>query len=220
VEPLRRAVNMVRSSSDGDVLALSSQQLLELISSKAGRFQAFRHPLGFIHAELTDLLDEHFAGMRVRAHIWTSPCPESDVLGLVHDHMWQLKSCVLVGELTDLAIEAVADVRGSHDAIRVSYGQKNEFTHEGRVNLREVQRRNVRPGQVYHIPSRRIHETVIDEAPVVTLLVSQDDPPGSPGPLVFAPHPAELAGTAERSLISGREVAEICRDLANAADER
>ncbi|WP_210573727.1 hypothetical protein [Streptomyces sp. GESEQ-4] len=217
MEPIRRAVHMVRSSSDGNALALNSRQLLNCISNKAESFQAFLHPLGFIHAELTELLDEQFAGMRVRVHIWTSPCPESDALGLVHDHMWELKSCVLVGELTDLTIEAVAEDRGSHDAIRVKYGSKNEFTHEGRVNLREVQRRNVGPGQVYHIPSRRIHETVIDVAPVVTLLVSKDDPPGSPGPLIFTPHPAELAGTAERSLVSGREIAAICRDLANAA---
>ncbi len=217
---LEQAVDAVRSSSDGDALSLNTQQLLDHIADESHNFRAFRHPLGFIHAELTELLDEQAAGLRVRLHMWTVPCPRSDALGLVHDHMWELKSCVLVGGLTDLAIEAVPDERGSHDAVRVTYGSENDFTHEGRFNLKEVRRRHVGAGRVYQIPSRRIHETVIETAPVVTLLVSQNDPPGSPGPLVYSPHPAEAPGTAVRAAISASEMAATLRELSFTADGR
>lgn len=212
IGPLRHAFEMVRSSCDGDVLHVDSREILDSVIERVHVVRAFWHPLGFVHAELTELLEERSAGLRMRLHVWHSSVVQSDALGLIHDHAWQLKSLVLVGELTDLSIEASVDSGGSHDAIRVTYGPEHDFHHESRVNLHIARRRRVQPGQVYHIPSRAIHETVIDVAPVVTLLVAQEDPPGSPGPLVFTPHHSTLSGTPVRVPVPHRNVARILRD--------
>lgn len=214
---LRHAVDVIRTGSLGDQTSLNGPQLLRLLADKSSRFTAFRHPLGFVHTELTALAGEIPEGARVRLHVWTEVTSGSDDLGLVHDHMWRLSSMVLLGQLADISYRAVPDPRGSHDAIRVSYGEVNEFAHEGRVALREAGRRYVTAGQIYEIPSRSIHETVITRAPVATLLVTQDDPSGSPGPLIFTPHPTEPAGTAEREPVAPEEVASLFRTVAGGA---
>jgi hypothetical protein len=206
----------MRSNPEVGRVALDGPELLKFLATKSDRFTAFRHPLGFLHAELTSLVSEIPAGLRVRMHVWTEGTSGDDELGLVHDHMWQLTSLVLIGQLADVTIRTFPDQQGSHDAIRVTYGEVNEFTHEGRVRLQEVSRRLVTAGQIYRIPSRSIHETLIVQAPVATLLVTQDDSANSAGPVVFSPHPAEPLGTAVRESVSPEEVSVLLRDVAAA----
>ncbi|MFJ7049750.1 hypothetical protein ACIQVC_41020 [Streptomyces sp. NPDC101112] len=214
MDSLRYAVDLMRSGPESDNISLDGSGLLNWLADKSNCFAAFRHPLGFVHADLTDLVGEVPDGVRVRVHVWTEATSGDDALGLVHDHMWQLTSMVMIGQLADIAIRAVPDPQGSHDAIRVTYGKVNEFTHEGRVMLQEVYRRYVSAGQIYRIPSRSIHETLIVRAPVATLLVTQDDPPGCPGPIILAPHPAEPLGTAIREPVSPEEVSALYRAVA------
>lgn len=214
MDPLRRTVDVVRSGAEVDEFLLDGSELLRFLADRSDRFTAFRHPLGFVHAELTGLVSEIPDGVRVRVHVWTDITSGDDALGLIHDHVWRLASLVLIGQLADVTIEAVPDPQGSHDAIRVTYGKMNEFTCEGRVGLKEVDRRYVTAGQIYRLPSRSIHETLIIRAPVATLLVTQDDPLGRTGPIVYAPHSAEPLGVAIREPVSPEEVSVLFKTVA------
>ena len=214
MNPLQYALDVIRSAPMEDQPVPDGSELLRFLSDESDSFTAFRHPLGFVHAELTGLAGEVPDGTRVRVHVWTEVTSGGDALGLVHDHMWRLTSMVLIGQLADVTFRSIPDLQGSHDAIRVTYGKVNDFTCEGRVNLQEIDRRYVTAGQIYQIPSRSIHETIIVRAPVVTLLVTQDDPPGSPGPMIFAPHPTEPAGTSIREPAAPEEVVALFRAVA------
>lgn len=214
MDMLRHAVDVMRSDAEVNKSVLDGSEFLQFLANRSDRFAAFRHPLGFVHAELTGLVSEIPDGMRVRVHVWPEATSGDDALGLIHNHTWRLTSLVLIGQLADVAIRAFPDPQGSHDAIRVTYGKMNEFAREGRVGLKEMNRRYVTAGQIYRVPTRSIHETLIIRAPVATLLVTQDDPPGCPGPIVYAPHSAEPLGAAIRKPVSREEVSALYKAVA------
>ncbi|WP_405543463.1 hypothetical protein OG478_18775 [Streptomyces phaeochromogenes] len=211
---LDEAVISVQSTVDDDIIPIDAPELLNYISAEIDGISVSRHPLGFIHAELSPLLDLH-EGQRVRLHVWNEFIPDGDNLGLVHDHAWNLTSAVLLGELADVALEAIPDDAGSHQGTRVKYGPVNTFTLARRYNIRELGRRHVKAGQVYRIPSRRIHRTEVTALPLVTLLFTQDDPPGSPGPIIFSPFPSTGGGTGVREKLSSAEATSLLKQAAD-----
>ncbi|MGW1208056.1 hypothetical protein ACWD5F_00295 [Streptomyces sp. NPDC002499] len=216
LNPLNEAVISVQSTADDDITSIDAPELLNYISAKIEEIDVSRHPLGFIHAELSSLVYLR-EGQRVRLHIWNDFVPDVDNLGFVHDHAWNLTSAVLLGELTDVSLEAVPDDAGSHQGTRVNYGPVNTFTPARRYDLRERSRRHVKAGQVYRIPSRKIHRTEVTALPLVTLLFTQDDPPDSPGPMIFSPFPSTSSGTGVREKLSPAEAVSLLKQVAESA---
>jgi len=146
------------------------------------------HPLGFYHAELTDLAGSP-PGERFRLHIWLDSKGVGDDLGNLHEHTWHLTSLVLAGQVEDIDLLAVESASGKYSGSRIIYGDVNGADVAGRFDLAEVQRRSIGVGDVYTIPSRTVHLNSVSRLPTVTLVRSVEDARGD-GPLVLTLHSA------------------------------
>lgn len=215
MEMLREAIASIAASPDGAYLNFDVARILMSIADSTQNILATTHPLGFIHAELTPLVPDLPEGTRARLHVWTDSSYVSDELGLVHDHIWVLKSCVLIGALIDVTLVPVAAPDGEFAGFRVSYGTANEFRLEGRWHLTECARRRFGPGQVYTLPARVIHRTEVAGFPLVTLLVTVEENDDGLGPMIYS-RSAESTGTSIRTRVPPITLAGLLRDLSRA----
>ncbi len=212
IERLREVIAAIAASPDGACLEIDVAHILTLMADRAQSISATKHPLGFIHAELTPLVPSIPAGTRVRLHIWKDPVFVADELGLIHDHIWSLKSCVLMGVLTDVTLEPIASPEGEYVGFRVGYGETNQFRLEGRWCLTESTRRSISAGQVYSLQPRIVHRTEVSIFPLVTLLVTVDKKDGGPGPMVYSRR-AKSTGTSIRASVHPTALANLLGSL-------
>lgn len=212
MEHLREVITTITASPDGTCLEIDATRFLTSIADSVQSIRATKHPLGFIHAELTPLLPGLPEGTRARLHIWMDFFYASDELGLIHDHIWALKSCVLTGALIDVTLAPTAAPDGEYAGFRVIYGAANQFRPEGRWRLTERARRHIGAGQVYSLPPRVVHRTEVASFPLVTLLVTVDENDGGPGPIVYSRR-AESTGTNIRTSVPPTAFAGLLRNL-------
>lgn len=210
-EYLRDILALLRGANDGTVIEVSPLRLVESIRESVSHVRAFRHPLGFIHVDLTGLIDlEH--GERFRFHIWPQVHYAGDAAGNVHDHTWNLTSLVVYGELRDRNFRPAASPDGDFTATRVQYGKVNYFEPAGRYDLRLVNDRVVGAGNVYTIAARLVHETSVLQAPSITLVRSKEDEQDA-GPLIFSNDGQVPRGTGVRQQLSHSELLHVLGNL-------
>lgn len=199
---------------DYDVaVAWNAREFLEAIVNSASDFQSWRHPLGFIHSELTPLVAAK-SGTRYRLHVWDNKLGTRDDLGDLHDHIWDLKSWVLYGLLEDSTFRPVRSESGDFFGSRIIYGDANSASPESKYRLDRVQLRRVGSGSLYTIPSGVVHSSKPIEVPSVTLVVSEEDPEAaSRGPLVLSRKRAGSSATSVREEVSSDEVRIVVRDI-------
>ncbi len=198
IERLREVIAAIAASPDGACLEIDVAHILTLMADRAQSISATKHPLGFIHAELTPLVPSIPAGTRVRLHIWKDPVFVADELGLIHDHIWSL--------------EPIASPEGEYVGFRVGYGETNQFRLEGRWCLTESTRRSISAGQVYSLQPRIVHRTEVSIFPLVTLLVTVDKKDGGPGPMVYSRR-AKSTGTSIRASVHPTALANLLGSL-------
>lgn len=189
-----------------DLSRVNRVELYKEVIAVSPKLTMQRHPLGFIHIELTSLVPVG-AGERLRLHIWDTDAGVVDDLGDLHDHVWALHSLVLDGELTDSTYEAIADAQGPFWGSRVKYGALNSSEPDARYRLDLLDRRRISAGTVYRIPSGVIHASQVTKVPSVTLLLAVDDPHRKErGPLVLSRVGAHGHATAARPAVSVGEL--------------
>jgi hypothetical protein len=197
LDAVNAAIEQLASAVDGDRVQLNVEGVLSEIRDNAADVRATRHPLGFIHVDVTEWSAEQRDDVRCRLHLWPSEGFQSDQLGSCHDHAWTLKSVVLVGTLTDVTYKPQRNRDGTFSGVRVTYGVENQFTPEGRFELSEARRRPLTAGDVYELAARTVHATELLAGPAATLLLTVDDDDGK-GPLVFTRFHKGAVGTAVR----------------------
>lgn len=182
---LSKVLTMLRGAEDGDRIKFALRAVLDELIKATPNIQATRHPLGFTHLELTEILESR-PGERVRLHIWPSK-DAGDSAGNVHDHTWDLTSIVLFGELHDRDFSPRSTPDGPYRGSRVTYGDVNAFDLVGRYHLDEVRDRRVTAGHVYKVPPRIVHESEVVSVPTVTMVLAHEARPASdPGPMIFS----------------------------------
>jgi hypothetical protein len=205
---LREFTKALRNAVDGDHIAVNSLQLVDEVTGNLEVLAAFRHPLGFLHVELTPLLRLPRAE-RLRLHIWPSTSYLGDPAGNIHDHTWSLTSVVLRGSLRDRNYEPIPCERGAYTGTRVVYGEQNAFVDDSRYSLEKVADRTVVPGQVYKVPARVVHRTDVTTAQTVTVVLAEETQDERGGPLLLHRDGA-VVGTSVRARVS---TAELSREL-------
>lgn len=158
-----------------------ADHILSLVSDKSDEVVASRHPLGFVHCELSPYVD--LPGHRLRLHIWSDATNEwIDDAGLKHDHTWGLTSLVLRGSLRDHVLEVVPDTQGDWQFMSVKYGSLEDIlTPEGsHLTYRVIDTRALIAGDVYALAPGLLHETEVLTRPTVTLVLAAVSPEGSP----------------------------------------
>jgi hypothetical protein len=198
---ISRLLQDMRHAADGSTLDVDPAKIIDEIISAPKQVKAERHPIGFLHIELTPLVPvEKFE--RLRFHVWPASMRQEDEAGSVHDHIWDLTSVVIHGELRDRNYAPDPSPFGRFHGSRVAYGERNEFEDAGRYNLELVNDRRVASGGVYKIPPRIVHTTEIIGSPTMTMVLANERPDGTgTGPLLLNRSTVPI-GTAFRSQIS------------------
>lgn len=206
------SVDLLRTPKNSRFDLELARLLLSRLMGSSSRIEGTRHPLGFFHLDLSDFLPRNPESARLRLHYWPSPTVMVDDLGSLHEHDWALNSAVLSGVLTDVSYTPVEDPVGPFDGIQVRYGQVNRFEAVGRFRLREREVRTFRRQAVYRLPTGVVHQTKVETAPLVTLVLAVPHKDGSP-PVVFVPHGRQFKGTAIRPKLTSDEVTSTLYDV-------
>ena len=157
----------------GRTLTIDRDELFQAILDALETIEITQHPLGFYHFELTSLAG--VPDMRLRFHLWSRRSFEGrDELGLIHEHTWDLASCVLLGELTDVVLEAHEDPIGGYRRVVVDYGNDTLEQDSGAFDVREVDRRIVRNEGTYFLPAGKLHMTNVERFPTATAVVARE----------------------------------------------
>lgn len=124
------------------------------------------HGNGFIQLDLDPT---------TRLHVWGHPdIPRQSITSAIHDHVFDFRSEVLVGELHNYRYNVVADrdgvfrvyrprVRQGEDTILVADDEPN------RVHAHQSEIEVVPAGDAYSMERGQFHETVVN-APTITLM--------------------------------------------------
>lgn len=200
LEPLVELSNRIADAADGDFLDFDVREVghavLRLV--KDG-LPVEQHPLGFLHAELTDALGA--TGRRIRLHLWTTASlDKQDDLGVHHAHTWTLASCVLVGSIRDISYRASESPEEEFAEIEIDYRHRVAQP-TGRLYSLIVSRRiGVQPGFVYRLPDGVPHRTEVTAIPTVTLVVAEES--GRQITSIFSTEPFIGTQSLTRPLIS------------------
>jgi hypothetical protein len=214
---LAAAAKALSSASEGR-LSIDHAGVLTAALDVLAAVDVWQHPLGFTYLDLTAV--SGMLGARLRLHVWTDrSLAEADVLGKAHDHIWALKSVVLVGRLEDVELRAVASQTGRYRLARVTYGSRDEAGRQDRVDAKAglfdldvVRRRDIGPSRVYSLPPGHLHMTEVKKIPTATLLLAK--PELSTGPVIATQAELGAEGRSAARLTLDRGIA--ARDLEQA----
>lgn len=199
--------------STGEITTGFRDTLLSDIHESIYQIPVTKHPLGFVHYDLSQLADLPSGGF-ARLHIWDRELATPDPAGNIHDHTWHLTSAVLAGSLRDRTYLPCANAQGALTAVQVRYGETNSFERAGRYDLVPQSDRVVRKGDIYTIQSRIVHESEPLENPTVTFVVGIPDANAAvSGPLILSRSANVSAGTAKREAVGQAEALRLLETL-------
>lgn len=199
--------------SQGNFDTNLNKVVADQIMANIDRVPTTRHPLGFVHFDVTGLAKlPPFSFARL--HVWDATLAPPDPAGNIHDHSWHLTSAILTGALRDRTFVPVPTPGGSLSAVRVEYGETNEFPDAGRYELRKLTDTTYRKGDVYQIKSRIVHESEPLGHPTVTLVVGLPDANAEMhGPLILSRSKQGAPGTPKRESLSPAAAKKVLEDI-------
>lgn len=161
--------------------------LLSRLSESTEEVEGTWHPLGFIHARLF-----HDGDASLRLHIWPGSARSpagTEALSPIHDHIWDLVSQILCGELINHIVDVIpsATESATHEMGLVQYqGRENAVEGSGSyVSWREAASQVFRVRDRYHVPPGVFHYTEPGEArPLATIVSALVVRSGSPRTLI------------------------------------
>lgn len=196
--------------SHGAITADFLKTLVSEVRESIQRIPVTKHPLGFVHYDLSKMSDLPSGGF-ARLHIWDRELATPDPAGNIHDHTWHLTSAILAGSLRDQTFLPRENTSGALSAAQVLYGQTNSFEAAGRYDLVPLSDQVFKRGDIYTIPSRIVHESEPLEKPTVTFVVGiPDENAALSGPLVLSRLATTVPkGTARRETVSQGEAVDL-----------
>jgi hypothetical protein len=198
---------------------LSAAALQELLRAViAAPPPAVWHPTGFL--VLTLLRRDEGA---LRLHLWP---PGERELGTpcwpVHDHVWDLRSHVLCGEVESRGYAVVDDPEGPAVLYAVGYGEGQRSCmrrSERRVSVQGLAARRVACGERYEVAAGELHaSSVALRAFAATLVATR--PSGRPWPWVVGDVNAPAMVEVERTVADPTWVRTLVSRVAAASAER
>lgn len=190
----------------GDAEAPLLKRAADYLDRAAGNpLSGTRHPLGFycVTIESTPAFD-------IRLHVWPRLKCETRPHAPVHDHIWNLASLILLGEITNRFFRAVPDDDGNVVIDAVEYdGLLNRFRSEaGRHRLEEIPpRQTLHAGETYSFGAGVLHDSLVPaRMTTATLLVASRTDRRNP---IVARAAGETAVTMTRESLSANH----CRHL-------
>jgi hypothetical protein len=172
---------------------------------------AQRHPLGFFYG-IQQISDRN----TMRFHLWPEKwrIPVDQVAGQIHDHIFELNSLIITGELFHQTFDFLPDSGGDHEILKVQYNhsqsrlvRSNEF---GRLRMKLEE--TFRPGEVYRVPNGTIHRANPAQAPAATLVLAVT-PIKQQSPRVVLGAGEAIPGSFQRAPLNPEEIELLRRTL-------
>lgn len=201
------ASDFERGFKDGDPVRLRNAAHA-LLSSDAD-IPCMRHPLGFFH-----LLASSVGAVSLRLHYWpATDRPDMIAATPFHDHVWALRSCVLVGEVRNCLVSPEGDDEGEYCIATIEQvsGVDTVVPTIGLVSLKPISDDLYRVGQIYGIEPRVFHYTEVSSATAAITLV-RAEVVGEGGPRTLLPAGAS-AHSPKRTYSDASEAARVRRDV-------
>jgi hypothetical protein len=141
--------------------------LVRAVREGAGQVDASRNPLGFMHITLAQRPESS-----LRLHLWPRERAPQDESLMIHDHAFALTSRVLAGTITNVDYDVRSAPESELQLLAAQYvgDQSRLQPTEQRVALRRVGHASFGPGEVYALPARSFHETVVAHGTVAATL--------------------------------------------------
>jgi hypothetical protein len=171
---LLRRVDMAGCGSTVSVKE-ASRECRHLLSTG---LPVFRHPLGFFHLELTDVVKPSESYDRVRVHFFPSGYREAGYTpSIAHSHRWYLKSCVVASELVNIRYAFLPMTDGPLIEGHVDYHAEDEdqLIVGGRKGDLQVESTTlVGAGMIYCQETEVLHATETTSDVVDTLVLAKN----------------------------------------------
>jgi len=178
---------------------LSAVAVVDQVSKSLDLLSFTCHPLGFLHADVSSLVENLPPNSTVRLHAWTEESLRwRDSLGRIHDHYWYLTSVVLCGRLVNSNFVATSSPRGKYSLWISNYGgaERSLRKTNERFDLELLVEQEVSTGNWYDIPAHVPHETEVADLPTMTVVLSVPDLE-DPNSCIYSPGETSI-GTQER----------------------
>src|SRR5690242_13200819 len=146
--------SVLRSTFEAsDALALGAHVRQALIG---GSYDCLLHPLGFYFIRLAQSERSSF-----RLHYWRPNDRDGSAITPYHDHVWHLRSCVLIGELENVLFDVQEDTSGDYtiSQIRQVNGVDEVVPGTVRVSMHITSRKRHGRGEFYEVAPRSFHFT-------------------------------------------------------------
>lgn len=141
--------------------------LVRAVRDDAPHVAAVRNPLGFMHITLAQRPDSS-----LRLHLWPRERAPQDESLMIHDHAFALTSRVLAGTITNVDYDVRPAPESELHLLAAQYvgDQSRLQPTDERVALRRVGQASFGPGEVYALPARSFHETVVTQGTLAATL--------------------------------------------------
>lgn len=174
--------------------------------------EATWHPTGFL---VLALLRRGEGALRL--HLWPEgPRELGTPCWPVHDHVWDLRSQVLEGEVESRGYAVVDDERGGAVLYAVGYGERRSScmrrSHR-RVRVQEQAPRRIAAGERYEVAAGRFHASTVAVGDFAATLAATGAAQ-RPWPWVVGDLDAPAVIAVERPVASPERVAELLRRVA------
>lgn len=178
IEGLTRFVRELEQAQCGSTATDVEAAAHYSVDLLASGVPVYRHPLGFLHLELTEFLSPSHSFDRARLHFFEQDYRRfSYTPSEAHSHRWHLKSCILLGTLVNATYDFVSEDEGGLIEGYVDYqpeGHDRLFprSRSGSVQVKSMSRHD--RGAVYCQEPDVLHTTAVESTVAATLLLAKD----------------------------------------------
>lgn len=131
------------------------------------------HPLGFYVLKLGQIDDD----LNIRLHIWNNKLTPQNLELMVHNHIFDMKSFVLKGEIINKEYELICDENKvtKNQLYKVNYSNNNSILikSESNFTLLETKQSTIKKGHSYKIDAGVFHESIVQNPYTATLLITK-----------------------------------------------
>lgn len=148
-----------------------AERLNALLFSPLANLPIKKHPLGFFAVRFAD-----GRGAALRLHLWTGSktLPQDEYQ--IHDHIFELRSIVLLGALRHETFTGTTDTAGPHQRYAVRYRDgASELVATGeRLTLHPAAAETLSTGDEYRLSAGIFHRVIAERDPTVSLAYTRD----------------------------------------------
>lgn len=145
---------MLNSGENADGIKVILKEYLKVSDLINGK----KHPLGFYSFHLGQIDND----INIRLHVWDNQGALQDTRLLIHNHIFNFKSLVLIGDIVNKTYNISKDNEGFGVLYKVSYSNNKSFLSkiDSGYSISLIDSVQVQSGEYYRVESTEFHESI------------------------------------------------------------